>query len=95
LNVDKIEKVLQMLEKIVKWFCIGVLVMVGATRAEGGTRILLQLVVCSGAAFAMMQGISDTVRLPVVVPGISSLSGESPRMSLVTITDLPARGESL
>jgi hypothetical protein len=68
---------LQMFEKVVKWFGIGVLVMAGASRVAGGARLLLQLVMCSSAAFVMMQGVSDTVRLPVVVPGISSLSGES------------------
>lgn len=116
-----------MFEKIVKLLCIGVLVMAAAFRVEGGARILLQLVMCGGAAFVMMQAarnrrflwmaafgliaiyfnpivpieLSHKAELPIVLACLglflASLRylGSAPRMSLATITDLPARGESL
>lgn len=116
-----------MFEKIVKLLCIGVLVMAGTFRVEGGARILCQLVMCGGAAFVMMQAarngrvlwvaafgliaiyfnpivpieLSRGAELPIVLASLAlflaSLRylGNAPKMSLATITDLPARGESL
>ena len=116
-----------MFEKIVKFLCIGVLVLAVAFRVEDGLRILLQLVICGGAAFVMMQAARNGRFLWMVAFGLIAIYfnpvvpielsrnaerplvfaclalflaslrylGNAPRMSLATITDLPARGESL
>ena len=116
-----------MFEKIVKLLCIGLLVLEATFRVEGGARILLQLVICGGAAFVMMQAarngrflwmaafglvaiyfnpivpieVSRNAERPLVFACLALFLASlrylrnAPRMSLATITDLPARGESL
>jgi hypothetical protein len=116
-----------MFEKTVKIICLCALVLAAALRIQGGPRILLQLAVCGGAIFVMIQAarsrrylwmiafgivaiyfnpilpvaLSRLAELPVVLVCIALFAGSlrylqtAPRMSLATITDLPARGESL
>lgn len=115
-----------MFARIVKFLCIGTLAM-AALRIEGGPRILVELVLCGGAAFVMIQAaqnrkyiwmvpfgliaiyfnpilptqFSRVAELPILLACLILFAislrylPTMPRMSLATITDLPARGESL
>ncbi len=116
-----------MYSTIVKWICVAALVLAAAVTLHGIPQILLQLVVCGGALFVMLEAFRSQKYLwagalalvatyfnPIVpfdVPRMGSLAVQlasavaflasiryikpMPRMSLATITDLPARGESL
>ncbi len=116
-----------MYSRIVKCMCVAALILAAALRLDGIPRILLQFVVCGGAAFVMIEAarnrkylctvafalaalyfnpvlpitLSRSAALPVVILcalaflGSVWYLGPAPKMSLATITDLPARGESL
>jgi uncharacterized protein DUF6804 len=113
--------------RIVKWMCLAALILAAALRLDEVPRILLQFVVCGGAAFVMIEAarnrkylwaaafalvalyfnpvlpiaLSRSASLPVVLLCALAFLGSVrylrpvPKMSLATITDLPARGESL
>lgn len=116
-----------MYAKIIKWICIAALLIAVAFKIEGGARVVVQLLLCGGAAFVLMQAarahrfvwmtafvliavyfnpvlpveVSRRIELPLLFVCLSLFAGSLrylptlPRMSLATITDLPARGESL
>jgi hypothetical protein len=116
-----------MFSGIVKYICLAALILAVALRLDGGPGILLQFVICGGAAFVMVQAIhnrkyfwmaafalialyfnpvfpialSRSQSLPILLLCTTAFLVSLrylrplPRMSLATITDLPARGESL
>lgn len=116
-----------MYSRIVKWICVTALALAAAVTLHGIPQIVLQLVVCGGALFVMLEAFRSQKYLwaggfslvalyfnPIVpfgVPRMASLAVQlasgvaflvsmryvrpMPRMSLATITDLPARAESL
>ena len=116
-----------MYSKIVKWICAAALALAAAVMLRGIPAILLQLVVCGGALFVMLEAFRSQKYLwagafalvalyfnPIVPFEFSRMASlpiqlaaaaiflasaryvkPAPKMSLATITDLPARGESL
>ena len=116
-----------MYSRIVKWICVVVLVLAAAVILHGVPQILLQLVVCGGALFVMLEAFRSQkylwaaafalvalyfnpivpfellrlASLPIQLACAAAFLASThyvkpvPRMSLATITDLPARGESL
>lgn len=116
-----------MYSRIVKWICVAALVLAAAVRLHGVPQILLQLVVCGGALFVMLEAfrsqkylwaatfamvalyfnpvvpfeLSRVATLPIQLAAVVAFLASMryvkpvPKMSPATITDLPARGESL
>lgn len=116
-----------MYSRIVKSISLAALVLAAFVALRGIPQILLQLAVCGGALFVMMEAVRNrkyvwvaTFAVPFicfnpVFPVVFSRSASlaivllcalaflgslrylrpEPRMSLASITDLPARGESL
>jgi hypothetical protein len=116
-----------MYSRIVKWICVAALVLAAAVRLHGVPQILLQLVVCGGALFVMLEAfrsqkylwaasfamvalyfnpvvpfeLSRAATLPIQLAAVIAFLASMhyvkpmPKMSLATITDLPARGQSL
>jgi hypothetical protein len=116
-----------MYSAIVKWICLAALVLAAAVKLHGVPQILLQLVVCGGALFVMLEAfrgqkylwaatfalvalyfnpivpfeLSRMVSFPIQLACAAAFLASvryvkpMPKMSLATITDLPARGESL
>ena len=116
-----------MYSRIVKVISLAVLVLAAALPLRGVSEILMQLLVCGGAMFVIMEAVRSHKYmwvaafampiiffkpiLPVVLTKPASLEmvlfcalaflaslrylRPEARMSLATITDLPARGESL
>ncbi len=107
--------------------CVAALVLAAAVTLHGVPQILLQLVVCGGAVFVMLEAfrsqkylwaaafalialyfnpvvpfeLSRVAALPIQLAAAAAFLAcvryvkPAPKMSLATITDLPARGESL
>ena len=116
-----------MYSRIVKWICVTALALAAPVILHRAPQIFLQLVVCGGALFVMLEAFRGEKYLwagtfalialyfnPVVPFELSRLASPPvqlgcaaaflasiryvkpmPKMSLATITDLPARGESL
>ena len=116
-----------MYSSIVKVISLAVLILAAFVMLQGASRILVQLVVCGGALFVIMEAARSRKYVwvaafgvpfvcfnpifPVVFSRPASLAiallcalmflgslrylRPAPRMSLASITDLPARGESL
>ena len=112
---------------IVKSISLAALILAAFLTLEGMPQILLQLAVCGGALFVMMEAVRNRKYIwaaafvapficfnpvfPLVLSRSASLAmlllcalvflgslrylRPQPRMSLASITDLPARGESL
>jgi uncharacterized membrane protein YccC len=116
-----------MYSNIVKWIGFAAVVLAAAVVLRGVPQILIELIVCGGAIFVMMEAFrgqkylwaaafalvalyfnpivpfatARLVSLPIQFACAAAFLASMryvkpvPKMSLATITDLPARGESL